>query len=170
MSLHRLAWSLVALAWIIGAGCSHSALHDGRFQKGDVRYRVGPLPETWRQVRFAENDLAFVSKDGPQSIAINSTCEDHADPPLEVLIQHLLVGFTDRQRLDQTEGMLDGRESLTSHFTAKLDGVPMELLLVVMKKDGCIYDFTYLSPPARFEDHRAVFNALVQAFHAEPRR
>jgi hypothetical protein len=163
----KLLWSLPLAALV--ASCTHN-LKDGVFEKGDIRYSVGALPEGWKQIRLAENDLAFVAEGAPQSIAVNSTCENYDDAPLEVLTQHLLMGFTERTRLEQVAGMMDGRESLRSHYTAKLDGVPMELLLVVLKKDGCVYDFTYLAPPARFEERQGVFDQLLSNFHAERKR
>ncbi len=162
-----LLWS-TALAVVL-ASCTRN-LRDGVFEKGDVRYWVGALPQGWKQLKLAENDLAFVADGAPQSIAVNSTCENYDDAPLEVLTQHLLMGFTERARIEQASGMMDGRESLRSHYTAKLDGVPMELLLVVLKKDGCVYDFTYLSPPSRFEERKDVFEQLLSNFHAERKR
>ncbi len=164
----NLLWS--APFAVLVASCTHG-LKDGVFEKGEIRYQLGAVPAGWKQVRFVENDLAFVADGGPQSIAVNSTCENYDDAPLDVLTQHLLMGFTERQQVEQaTTGMMDGRESLRSHYTAKLDGVPVELLLVVLKKDGCVYDFTYIAPPARFEERRPVFDDLLTRFHTERRR
>lgn len=114
-----------------------------------------------------ENDLAFMAKDSTHSMAINSTCEGHEDAPLAVLTQHLLMGFTDRTRVSQELRPMDGRESLQSHYQARLDGVPIELLLVVMKKDGCVYDLTYLAPKGRFDEKLDSFERLLQQFRTE---
>ena len=111
-----------------------------------------------------ENDVAFVSKDSPHSLAINATCEGHDDPPLDVLTRHLLMGFTARNTLSQGLEQLDGREAMRTHVTAKLDGVPVELLLVVMKKDRCVYDFTYLSPVGRLSEREPDFELILKHF------
>ncbi len=150
-------------------GCRHAELKSGVFTKGGVQYRVGEIPPDWNQVGLRENDLAFVSKDKAHSMAVNSTCEGHEDASLQVLTQHLLAGFTERQLVNQEARPMDGRDSLRSHYIAKLDGVPIELLLVVMKKDGCVYDLTYLSPRGRFEDKRADFEQLLDRFRTEGR-
>ena len=65
---------------------------------------------------------------------------------------------------------MDGREALESRVEAKLDGVPVDLVLVVMKKDGCIYDFTYVSPPGRVDERKRDFDQLVKNFKTEPVR
>lgn len=160
----------VLIAAGLSGGCRHGELRNGVFTKSGLRYRVGELPPDWKQVGVRENDLAFVSADRAHSMAVNATCEGHQDAPLQVLTQHLLMGFTERQLVSQETRPLDGRDSLHSHYTAKLDGVPIELLLVVMKKDSCVYDFTYLSPRGRFGEKLADFERLLDQFKAEGRQ
>jgi hypothetical protein len=144
-----------------------SGLQDGAFYKGPNRYNLGPQPTGFRRLDLRGNDLAFLAHGSPHSIAVNSTCDNYEDAPLEVLTNHLLMGFTDRVKVSQELGRMDGRESLHSHIRARMDGVPVELFLVVLKKNGCIYDFTYLAPVGRFDEHFQTFWAFIHPFHAE---
>jgi hypothetical protein len=160
--------SSLLLALLALAPACAGALRQGTYTEGDTRFRVGPLPPSWELVRLKGNDVAYVSRDSPHSIAVNATCEDHDDPPLDVLTRHLLMGFTERSALAQQTLTLDGREALRTRVTAKLDGVPVELVLVVMKKDGCVYDFTYLSPSSGVEDRLSVFEHVLEAFATGP--
>ncbi len=157
----------ILVLWGLASGCRHGELRGTVFTKSGVQYRIGEVPPGWTQVSLQENDIALMSSATGHSIAINSTCEGYEDAPLPVLTQHLLMGFTDRNLIRQETAMLDGRESLRSHYTAKLDGVPVELLLVVMKKNGCIYDFTYLSPVGQFDQKVADFEQVLQGFRTE---
>ena len=150
------------------AGC-RTGLSNGVIDKDDTRYFVGGVPAGWAPQRFSDNDVFFGKQDG-HSIAVNATCRDYGDASLEVLTRHLVEGFTGVETLARKTAPLDGRDALFTHYRARLDGVPIEMQLVVMKKDGCVYDFTYLSPPGRFEDDRAVFDALLARFHTEARR
>ncbi len=156
---------LVLLA--LASGCHHAELRDGLFSKPKVRYRIGEPPAPWRRLSLRDNDIAWTLPGDGHSIAVNSTCQDYEDPPLPVLTRHLLVGFTDQQLLGQQTATLDGREALRSRYRAKLDGVPIELLVVVLKKNGCVYDFTYVSPLGRFEERAADFERLIQQFKSE---
>lgn len=160
---------LLPLALLL-LGCASHRYSEGVFVKDGVRYRVAELTARWRPLDVESNDLAYISTDSPHSLAINATCQGLGDAPLEVLTQHLLLGFTDRQLVAQERRLMDGRESLRSRFQAKLDGVPMELMLVVLKKDGCVYDFSYLSPPGRFDERKESFERVLAEFHAEARR
>jgi hypothetical protein len=148
-------------------GCTHRQYSQGVFAKDGVRYKVGELSRSWRALEVESNDLAYVSNDSPHSLAVNSTCTPTGDASLQVLTQHLLLGFTDRELVSEEPRMMDGRASLRSRYKAKLDGVPVEMMLVVLKKDGCVYDFTYLSPPGRFDEKRESFERVLAEFHAE---
>jgi len=151
----------------VSAGCSRLHYANHVLTKPGVRYRIGELPSGWQRVSLSDNDLAFSWNDTGHALAVNSTCEGHDDPSLEVLTRHLLMGFTEQQEVSREAVMLDGREALRSRHQAKMDGVPVELLLLVLKKDNCVYDFTYVAPQGHFEEHESDFDALVSGFHAE---
>jgi hypothetical protein len=163
----RISLLLALLALPIVAGCRRVAFEDSVFSKPQVSYRIGELPKHWQRVFVEGNDLAFSEIDTGRAISINSTCEGHDDPPLPVLTRHLLMGFTEREELSQRLIALDGREALRSRHTAKLDGVPVELEFVVLKKDGCVFDFIYVAPPGQAEVRMADFESLITGFHAE---
>lgn len=158
------------LVWaVLLAGCA-GGLRDGVFRKAAVAYRVSaPDPQAWRPVSFADNDLAWAATGSAHLLAMNAVCSGHDDAPLDVLTRHLLFGFTGRDRVSQVLETLDGREALHTVWKAKLDGVPMELELVVMKKNGCVHDFTYVSPPGERGVHEADFEALVKGFRQQER-
>jgi len=157
----------LAVVFLVMAGCRTAGFQDGVFAKPGVRYALTPPSEGWKPVAVEGNDLAWFSTSSDHSLAVDSTCSQGEDAPLEVLTNHLLMGFTERQRLSQEKEPLDGRESLHSLYTAKMDGVPVELELVVLKKDGCVYDFVYVSPPGRAAEKHAAFDALVRGFKTE---
>ena len=138
----------------------------GVYSDGATRYRVGPLLASWQPLNVSGNDVMYLSRDSGHSLAINATCEDTDDPPLDVLTRHLLMGFTARQTVSQVAQRMSGREALRTHVRAELDGVPVELELVVLKKDGCVYDFTYLSPPGQLAARESVFEQVLANFQA----
>src|SRR5262249_26237917 len=100
------------------------------------------------------------------TILVNARCrKPDDDTPLVALTNHLLMGSTEREFVSQATEPFDGREALHTHVKSKWDGVPMELDLFVMKKDGCIYDFVYLAAPTGFGEGSTSFEAVVKGFH-----
>jgi hypothetical protein len=156
---------LLLLAVPLLAGCPTGALSGQLFVKDAVSYRLAlPNAETWRSVSFADNDLAWTAKDSPHLLGVNAVCEDHGDPSLEVLTNHLLIGFTDRELKERKALIVDGRDALDSHYLATLDGVPVELRLLVVKKNGCIHDFSYIAPKGHFAERAGDFEKLIAGF------
>ena len=153
----------VLVLTLLLAACS-AGLSGQYFQKGELRYRVAELDtSTWRPVRFADNDLAWLGPSG-SVIAMNATCSNYGDPPLEVLTNHLLMGFTDKQLVERKTFVLDGRDALESTFAARLDGVPIDITVAVVKKDGCVHDFTYVAPQGLGPTWRPQLDALIDGF------
>ncbi|MCA3015795.1 MAG: hypothetical protein INH41_25695 [Myxococcaceae bacterium] len=152
------------------AGCA-GGLRAGWFAKDGLRYQVAAPPEgEWRPVAFAENDLAWAARRSGHLLAVNATCKDHGDPSLEVLTGHLLIGFQERALVERQPLTLDGRAALKSLFAVSLDGVPAEVEVVVLKKNGCVHDFTYVAPRGARAVHQAAFEALVAGFAQETGR
>src|SRR4051812_47530944 len=151
----------VATLWM--CACS-AGLRQDHFQKEDVKYRVTqPDAAQWKRVPFADNDLAWVAEHG-QLIAMNSTCRNFDDAPLDVLTNHLMMGFTNKLQVDRKGFTMDGREALESTYTARLDGVPVDITVTVLKKDDCVYDFTYVAPLGMGAEHLATYEKLLDGF------
>lgn len=168
--MRRLAKRGVVLAALVCAGLlsCNGHIKGGYFTKGPLRYRVAePDPAQWQQLKFADNDLAWVNRASGHVLSVNATCDDHGDPGLDVLTTHLLFGFTDRTLKSRETKRLDGRDALLSNYLAKLDGVPVEIDLAVLKKNNCVHDFIYISPDGQAKAQRAQFELILSQFAAE---
>lgn len=141
----------------------------GTFRSSDVTWHVDRPGPSWQSANFSGNDVAWTHPVG-HVIAVNSECRDTGDPSLKVLTDHLLIGFEDRQIIERDEFSLDGRGAMRTHLSTELDGVPVEVELTVLKKDGCVYDLIYTSPAGRFSEGVEAYRSLVRSFHADPRR
>jgi hypothetical protein len=135
-----------------------------------VSFRVGEPPAGWSRLDLRDATLAFRDERNDASVLINARCEGVSDAPLAALTNHLVMGTTERDWREQEVVPLDGREAMRSRLVAKLDGVPMEYALWVLKKDGCVYDFVYVAAPGKFEAGAAEFDRVVRAFRTLKRR
>jgi len=159
----------LAIASLGGAGCGHAQTFDeGIFRKDGVAVRVGPVPPGWRRIGVDGADLAFRDDERSGSALFDMRCGKHDDDaPLSVLTSHLIMGTTEREFDAQDTVPFDGREALHTLLRAKLDGVPMQYDIYVMKKDGCLYDLVYVAPPGRFADGAADFERFAAGVRTE---
>ncbi len=166
MLLRRRHAALAPLLFALA--CAASGLSGNLFRKGDVQFRVGPIPDDWELIEDdgVEGDLAafaFRSDKRGMTLGAAGRCgRDGDDIPLRSLTQHLTIGFTEREILSEKELQLDGRAALRTELVAKLDGVPKHFVFVVVKKDSCVYDFWRIA--AGDDQSSADFDAFVGGF------
>jgi hypothetical protein len=153
------------------AGCSGTSgqLRGSVYRDREASYRIGPLSSGWSRLSVEDqNDLAWSHRGHGAIVQVNSTCDPASDVPLVTLTNHLLMGFTDRDVREQAIVAMNEREALRTHVVARLDGVPRELLLYVLKKDDCVYDLALLAPVgASFERSLVEFEPFVAGFSTE---
>jgi len=165
----HLRWFGLTLLTVLSpasVACTSTGFDGQVYRDGDLRFRVGQVPSTWRRLDMNDSRLAFRDDRANTTIAVNARCGvDGDDVPLSSLTQHLFLEFTDRAMLAQTTVSLDGREALRTEQSAALDGVKKQYLVYVLKKDGCVYDFMLIADGVAPES-RADFERFVQGFSA----
>jgi hypothetical protein len=156
-----LSFSVLCFSVIL-SGCGASTFDGTLFRKDDVAFRLEHLPPSWRQIEINDTALAFRDDQSETTVAINGRCgRDADDVPLQSLTQHLFLQFTERQIESQQLMPLDGREALETQMVAKLDGVVKHFHVVVLKKDGCVYDFLQIASQRQDPD---AFRHFVSGF------
>jgi hypothetical protein len=164
-------WKRAALRLIpLALGCATAArFEDDTFFGAHATYRVGRLSNAWQQHGTRGADLAFVNPSGG-TIFVNATCTDIKDLSLDVLTNQALFGVEQLRELPREVFTLDGRAALRTRLTGTLDGVPVAMELVVLKKDGCTYDFGLITSPDVFAAREADFSTLVSGFRQLERK
>lgn len=150
----------------LGVACSGGGVQvrGNEVTENALRYDFGPVPSSWRPVTVESNDAAWFDPATDGAVHVDHTCDRAMDVPLPSLVQHLLIGFTQRETVLEETVPFDQREARHVVVNARLDGVPRSLELYVMKKDGCVYDLGYVARPDRFESGRPAFDAFVRGF------
>jgi hypothetical protein len=157
--------AVLGFAFALGAAGCGAGLTGDTFHGNGFAFHIGALPEGWQRIEVTQAALAFRDARDGGTIELNGRCGvDGEDVPLAALTQHLFLHFTERQILEQTVVPFDRREAMRTVLTAKLDGVPMQFDVWVLKKDGCVYDFAYMASPPRFTRGSAEFERFVLGF------
>jgi hypothetical protein len=165
MLLRLGAAGLVLSGSTLLAGCGGTSF-DGRvFRNDELSFRVLRVPSSWHAIEAPGSLLAFRDDRTPASVSVSGRCgKDGDDVPLESLTHHLFLNFTERKVVGQERLTLDGREALKSELVAKLDGVPKQFMVYVLKKNGCVYDFAYVAPAGAAAEGQTDFVAFVESF------
>ena len=138
---------------------------DGYFETRDTRYKIGPVPHSWKRVSLRKGDLAYVNTENGATLFINSSCDKDKDTPLLALSWHLLIGMTETKILDRKIIPHSQREGMETTVLAKLDGVQRKLRTFVLKKNYCVYDIVYSASPDSFEENLNVYQAALESLY-----
>lgn len=173
--MRALASSLLLLAPLaLSCAAAPPRLDAGVYREGPIAFRVGDVPASWRAVHVQGATLAYRDEPHLASILLDGRCyRKDDDVPLLALTDHLVMGTTEREISGQETIPFDGREAMHTRLRAKLDGVPMEYDIFVLKKDGCIYDFVYVADPSKLskgenEAGKADFERFTATFRTLP--
>ena len=141
------------VGYYASAGDEDSGELNGQiFQTDDTSYRIGTLPSSWQRQNIEGGDLAFKNTQFDGTMTVDSTCnEKKKNYSMKALSESLLIGITDKEALSREEITVGGVPALKTIYTGSLSNVPLKIATVVLRKDICIYDFTYASSPERFD-------------------
>lgn len=147
-----------------GSGAYEQSVYRDRL----VTFAVDPPGDEFERIHVeSESGLAWAN-DEAAVLQAHARCDRSLDIPLAALKAHLLIGFTEREEIEERLVPMDSREALETHLRAKIDGVTRELMLRVLKKDGCVYDLALIAPPGEsFERARGGYERLVESFTTE---
>jgi hypothetical protein len=166
----------LAVGLSMSAGCANARANvdasgrqvSARSNGDEVNYRIGEVPPDWRRVELPDGpDLAWEIGSTGVLVHVYHACGRSMDSPLPALVQQLLIGFTDREILEEENIPFDGREARRALVRARLDGRTVMVELFVLKKDGCVFDLSCTGSPDRLPAARAAFRAFVDGFHSE---
>lgn len=135
-----------------------------RAQYREATYRVGLPGDDWKPHREKGIQVAWRHAREPSIIQVRSQCDEHGDSDLASFTDHLRIDFTDWKIIEQRSLQLVRREALRTRVSAKLDGAPIQMELVVLKKNGCLFDLSYISVPRSFDAGLADFDRVVEGF------
>lgn len=133
--------------------------------EGVGRYQVGPLPKEWKMEKSQGPSILFEHRKTGSTITTQAFCNElFEDLPLSVLTNHLFVGLENVKRVSKEEWQLSQRDALYTKATADVDGVPVFLNIVIVKKNRCSFDFFNIQPQAERQDLTNDFLQFVKGF------
>jgi hypothetical protein len=147
---------------VVWAGCAAP--------RADLRTGADALSASWTRISAADTSVALHHTSGG-TIAASVACDAvDEDAPLDVLVNHVLMQIEKPIERGRHETVLDGRGALRARVGARLDGVPVEIELIVLKKDGCVVDAQLIAGAGSVEARRADFDRFVAGLSVSRRR
>ncbi|HVJ64818.1 MAG TPA: hypothetical protein VM901_06155 [Bdellovibrionota bacterium] len=127
-------------------------------------YTLAKLPSHWKKEELgAEADAVFYSATTKSLISVNSVCDRYTDSRLETLTQDLLSPMKAVKVVHQEDLKISDRRALFTRAEGQIDGVSVQMSVIVLRKNRCLFDFSLFGTGITDAERRE-FMSFVQGF------
>lgn len=144
----RPLWSNFSLLFLLSLGfftsaCSFVGNSESVIKSKSIRVNFNK--RDWQKIEADKADFAFMHDPTKSILLINSLCKKYDSTTLKQLTDNILAGLEKSELFYQAKSLLFKRASLRTAATGSLDGVQTSMLIEVVKRDRCIYDFALIA-------------------------
>lgn len=138
---------------------------NGTAETGHGRFEVIKLPPPWKAPKRLLKQLVYENDPLQATIVVDALCgPKYDDAPLNRLAREQFQRLQSAKIASEKNVTLDGRSALRVDGSGELDGVSLKMAVAVMKKDFCLYDFSYFAPPGSFGRGVPDFEEYLRGF------
>ncbi len=150
---------LMALCLALFSGCIFGLDRRGgvlQYDAGRVltargTFFVPKMAKPWKSPRILLKQLVHENDAIGATIVTDALCgPKFDDAPLPLLAEEMFHRLDNRRFGPSLKKTVAGHEGLEIRGQGTLDGVPVKMAVVVMKRDLCLYDFSYFTAPDKF--------------------
>lgn len=138
---------------------------NGRVKTVGGDFYVGTLPPDWQIQRIRARAVLFRNKLDASTITVSSWCgraaEEDSQADLSRKVVQVVRGGTVHWSAKEVQ-LAFGTASETL-VTGEMDGETVRVRSVVIKRQGCVFDFLHVTHPEQTA-HEGDFDALVRGF------
>jgi hypothetical protein len=130
----------------------------------DVQWNAPATP--FKEIKASNADKTWLSSRTANTISFLSECGNAADPSLQTLESESLSALGKIETVNSKDFEFNGRAARNSVSAGEVDGVPVQLELLVFKKNGCNYTLSYGGVKKQFDGEHKIFEDFKTNFKA----
>ena len=156
-----------ALVVLVLPACAPGRVMDGAYVNSTAGIRVPAPPAPWVPVELPDVEAAFRRPGTAATIAILSECQDSGRAPMRILARRLLFGLR-TEVVEQAPISMDGAEALRTVARGTLDGRPVLVESLSVRRGHCVSDLVLAAPPGEFDSARPDFDRMAAGLRSLP--
>lgn len=122
--------------------------------------------EPFTEIKSESMDRAWLSSKTANTISFISDCNNPSDPSLEQIQNETWAVMTKLNVVDSKNFIYNGREAISTTAIGEVDGVPVQMQVLVFKKNNCSYTLNYGGVSKYFDSEIEYFNSFIKKFKA----
>ena len=128
-------------------------------RSNSIRVAAPPAPYEKSSSRLI--DLGWIHQKTGATISYLSECSETDDVSLQQMQLTALSGIRNLKILEEKEITFEERRAIRSHSAGDVDGVAINIDLLLVKKNGCRYTFTLTGFPQTYSQGLNDFNRFL---------
>ena len=134
-------------------------------------YEIQGPKSDWKNVNSGSADHAWYNPKIGSTIYVTSNCgTKFHDRSLHDAVYSMTAGIRSELEPIERKLFLDGREALMLQSKGRLDGVNVQMAVVALAKNRCLYQFVYIARPENFADGFGEFHQMLHTFETRTSR
>jgi len=109
-------------------------------------------------------DRAWQNPSTGNTISFMSSCDGSGDQSLESLFESSIEGIENLRISDQRKIPFNQREALESTILGKVDGIGIQVRLIIFKKNNCTFNLSYIGSLSSYMKGYSDFANFVKEF------
>ena len=97
-------------------------------------------------------------------LSVSSLCDRYATAPLNRLVRNPLTPLGAYKELESKKLRIADRDAEEVYVSGSLDGVKVEVVMVVLRKNECVFDFSLQASPQIQNTVKNDFMRMVKGF------
>lgn len=180
MNIRGVILLAMSFLFIVASSCAFGpspfkgvmSYRDGRvYLKNHDFYRVGMLPDGWQRMDTRVRTISFYNADAGSSISTDAFCGRTIEgQKIESLGSEILSALDRRSYVSERDIELGERGGQRKLVSGSLDGVGVMVDLVIVRKDGCVFDFYAVMPRDVDPATEAAFEGFFGGFEYQHKR
>ena len=153
----------VGLFFLLGLGCISigPTKADKKVAKG---LSFTPPKSPYVEFELESADRAWQNPKTGNTISYMSNCDGSSDQSLEALFDSSVEGIEGMKVADQRKIPFSQRESLDSTILGKVDGVGIQVRLIIFKKNSCTFNLSYIGSISSYMTGYNDFAGFIKEF------
>lgn len=143
------------------AGCINLPIGKSQKERSTAITVVAPSG-AYEKTSSKHVDQGWIHSKNGTTISYLSDCGDTADISLKQMELTALSGLRNLRVLEQNDISFSERKALRSKVQGDVDGVTVNVELLVTQKNGCRYTFTLTGFPPSFSQAQTDFNQFLK--------
>lgn len=130
----------------------------------DIELKSPQVP--FKEITISNSDKAWLSEKTGNTISYSSECGGNSELSLQQLETDSLSALSNLEIMKAEEFTYNSRAARQSLSQGQIDGVPVQITLLVFKKNGCNFTLSYGGTKKNFEAEKHFFDIFKDNFKA----